>query len=111
MILLDVKTLKTFLKVIFERRLKTAIADPNLRHDQLRDNNNITLQIMISFAFKTFRLIIIMFTISYFIGTLWYIFVWQVATLEYDINHQIYNNFYTYYKLDLLKEENKDLDR
>ena len=109
--LLDVKTFKTILKVIFERRLKRAIADPNLRHDQLRDNNNITMQIMISFAFKIFGLIMIMFTISYFIGTLWYIFVWQVASYEENEYHEKYTNFYTYYKLDVLKNEDKDIDR
>lgn len=38
------------------------------------DNNKIMDQIKISYVFKVFRLVIILFTISYFIGTLFYVF-------------------------------------
>jgi hypothetical protein len=38
------------------------------------DNNNIMLILMISYFFKTFKLVIIILTVSYFIGISWYIF-------------------------------------
>jgi hypothetical protein len=78
-ILLDAKTFKVVQKSYFDRRLKKVLENPTLKHDQLRDNNNILFQIMMSYAFRVFRLIMIIFTISYFIGTLWYIFVWQMT--------------------------------
>lgn len=50
----------------------------------LEDHNYIMRQIIISYAFRVLRLIIIIFSISYFIGTLWYIYTW----LNYDIFHE-----------------------
>lgn len=37
------------------------------------DNNNISLLIMISNALKIFRLVIIILSISYFLGFMWFI--------------------------------------
>ena len=59
-------------------------------------------QIMLNYAFRIMKLVIIIFSISYFIGTLWYIFVWQINET---------NGFFVTYGLNLMMEENKDLDR
>lgn len=40
------------------------------------DHNFIMRQIVMSYAFRVVRIIIIIFSISYFIGTLWYIYTW-----------------------------------
>jgi hypothetical protein len=55
-------------------------------------------QIKINYVFKVFRLVIIIFTISYFIGTLFYLF--SSLTKEDP-------NFIEYYKL----EEIADIDK
>lgn len=108
--LLDIRTFKNLIKTYYEFKLKKVLANPHLKHDQYKDNNNIMAQIMISYAFRVFRLIMIMFTISYFIGTLWYIFVWQMTESHSDGN-DIYENFYTFYKLDELKAQEREYDR
>lgn len=38
------------------------------------DNNNIMLILMISYAFKCFKLIVVILTVSYFMGMFWYIY-------------------------------------
>jgi uncharacterized membrane protein YphA (DoxX/SURF4 family) len=41
-------------------------------------------QIMLGYFFRVVRMILVIFTISYFIGTLWFIFCWQLYTKSYD---------------------------
>jgi hypothetical protein len=41
--------------------------------DSKVDHNYIMRQIVMSYAFRVTRLVIIIFSFSYFIGTLWYI--------------------------------------
>ena len=48
------------------------------RADTLEDHNYILRQIMMSYAFRVLRLIIIIFSVSYFIATLWYIYTWLI---------------------------------
>jgi len=74
--LLDAGNFKSLVKQYYEGKLRRVIKNPNLKFDQLRDNNNIMRQIMINYAFRVLRLVIVIFSISYFIGTLWYIFTW-----------------------------------
>jgi len=38
---------------------------------------------MLGYAFRVIRMILIIFTLSYFIGTLWYIFCWQMYLKYY----------------------------
>ena len=58
------------------------------------DNNKIMQQIKINYVFKVFRLVIIIFTISYFIGTLFYMYSNLITNSK--------PNFITAYELDLL---------
>ena len=48
--------------------------DPELAENSDLDNNNIMIILMISYFFKTFKLVVIILTVSYFMGMLWYIF-------------------------------------
>ena len=68
--------------VVYGRRLKKACNDENLKDNQDLDNNEIMAQIWIKNFFETFRLIIIVFLFSYYIGMLFYIF----ADLTNDID-------------------------
>lgn len=60
---------------------------------------------MISYLFRVIRLVLFIFTISYFIGTLWYIFVWLLDPDSHT------NNFFDYFNLSEMKETNNDFDR
>ena len=51
--------------------------------EQLTDHNKIMRRIMLGYLFRVVRMIMIIFTLSYFIGTLWYIFCWQMYLKQY----------------------------
>jgi hypothetical protein len=46
--------------------------------DSRVDHNYIMRQIVMSYTFRVIRLVIIIFSLSYFIGTLFYIFAWLI---------------------------------
>lgn len=63
------------MKIFFNKKLDRIIQnDPELAENSALDNNNIMLILMISYFFKTFELVIIILTVSYFMGMFWYIF-------------------------------------
>lgn len=73
--LLSSNTFMRQVKMLFNRRLENIIkSDPELAENSDLDNNNIMLILMISYFFKTFKLVVIILTVSYFIGIFWYIF-------------------------------------
>ena len=51
-------------------RIKT---DHVLAEDMLNDNNNIEFLIKLGYFFKTLKLVLVILTISYFVGALWLI--------------------------------------
>ena len=104
--LLDPDFFRSIIKSYYAGKLKRALSNPGMKIDQKKDNNNIIRQIMLTYLFRVVRLILIIFTLSYFIGTLWYIFVWQISK-----NDPTDKNFFRYYSMDELKDENKDIDR
>ena len=62
-------------KMLFSKNLERIIQnEPELAENSDLDNNNIMLILMISYFFKTFKLVIIILTVSYFIGMVWYIY-------------------------------------
>ena len=61
-------------KKIYEARLKKVIEIPELANNIDLDQNKIMTVIIISYLFKTFKLVIIIFQVSYFIGILFYIY-------------------------------------
>lgn len=61
--------------MLLNKKLERIIQnDPDLAENSDLDNNNIMLILMISYFFKTFKLVIIILTVSYFIGIMWFIF-------------------------------------
>ena len=84
--------------VVYGRRLKKACNDENLKDNQDLDNNEIMAQIWIKNFFETFRLIIIVFLFSYYIGMFFYIFadltndIDRVAQ-QYDDSNDAHANF------------------
>jgi len=61
-------------KTLFNKRLEHIIAtDAKLAENSDLDNNNIMVILMISYFFKTFKLVVIILTVSYFMGMSWYI--------------------------------------
>ena len=53
-----------------QERIKT---DHVLGEDMLNDNNNIEFLIKLGYFFKTLKLVLVILTISYFVGILWLI--------------------------------------
>ena len=56
--------------------------------EQLTDHNKIMRQIMLGYVFRVVRMVLIIFTVSYFIGTMWFIFTWQLYTKVYDSENE-----------------------
>lgn len=61
-----------------KRKLKQLKEDGKTAADSKEDHNYIMRQIIMNYAFRVLRLIVIIFSISYFIATLWYIFTWAI---------------------------------
>jgi hypothetical protein len=73
--LLSSNTFMRQVKMLFSKNLERIIQnEPELAENSDLDNNNIMLILMISYFFKTFKLVIIILTVSYFIGMVWYIY-------------------------------------
>ncbi|CDW76967.1 cation channel family protein [Stylonychia lemnae] len=106
-LLLDSRNFKHIIKTYYDNKLQRVLKNVDMKHDQLQDNNNIMLQIMINYAFKVLRLIIVIFSISYFIGTLWYIFTWQIDDPNDDTPN---SNFFKTYGMRELKKNNDDIN-
>lgn len=72
--LFHVANIMKTIKKQFQRKLEIIIKEkPELADNMDIDNNNISLLIMISNALKIFRLVIIILSISYFLGFAWFI--------------------------------------
>jgi len=64
---------------------------------------------MIGYFFRVVRMILVVYTISYFIGTLWYIYCWQLYTKAYGSTGT--DSFIGLYKFAEAFEEGKSFDR
>jgi hypothetical protein len=91
--LLNARNFNNIVKKYYSYRLEKVIKDITLQSDKYKDNNKIMAQMLINYAFKIFRLILIIFTISYFIGTMWYIFA------EKTYEHYPDSNFWESYHM------------
>jgi hypothetical protein len=76
--------------------------------EALTDYNNIMRRIMLGYIFRVLRMILIIFTVSYFVGTLFYIICWQLYDKVYqsadDHNFIGKNGFQT------MMSNNEDID-
>jgi len=97
--LLSSNTFMRQVKGLFIRRLENLIkSDPELAENSDLDNNNIMLILMISHFFKTFKLVVIILTVSYFMGMWWYIYC--DLTLDENATNQDVG-FKSHFSLDL----------
>lgn len=72
--------------MLFNKRLEHIInTDPELAENSDIDNNNIMVILMISYFFKTFKLVVIILTVSYFMGMFWYIYCDLTSASDYKI--------------------------
>lgn len=63
--------IKRMMKRRTERRIKN---NPELSEDIINDHNNIETLLYVSYTIKTFKLVIIIINISYFVGMFWLIY-------------------------------------
>jgi Ion channel len=68
------------------------IASEVYKSEQLTDHNKIMKQIMLGYFFRILRMILVIFTVSYFFGTLFFIICWQIYD-KYDNFDNEYNFF------------------
>lgn len=77
-------------KFFYERKLMKVCEDPEMAENILEDQNKIMTIISISYIFKTLKLLIVIFLLSYFLGVIYYIICDLVR--EYSGDHYE-NNF------------------
>lgn len=82
--MIDPKQFNELVKTYYQNRLKRVMKNDDFKSEQLTDHNKIMTQIMLGYFFRVVRMIMVIFTVSYFIGTLWFIFCWQLFTKTYD---------------------------
>lgn len=68
--------IKQYYKNKMKRRLEYMKDNFKIHYASKEDHNYIMKQIVLTYAFRVVRIVINIFSISYFIGTLWYIFTW-----------------------------------
>ena len=73
-VLFDVPEIMGNINRYFRNQMLVKIqTDHDLAEDMLNDNNNIEFLLKTGYAFKTLKLVVVILTISYFVGVLWYI--------------------------------------
>lgn len=90
--LLDEKKFQGFIKIFFERSLKTAIQKNPVMKPMAVDHNKIMQQIYIMYIFKVVRLVLFTSILSYFIGTFWFLLV-KHNTDEAGEDFTFYNSY------------------
>ena len=69
-------------KFFYERKLMKVCEDPEMAENILEDQNKIMTIISISYMFKTLKLLIVIFLLSYFLGIIYYIICDFVSTSD-----------------------------
>ncbi len=90
---MDTKNFQDMVKSVFRRRLQSIIRNESKQKESNVDNNKIMLQIKIMYIFRVLRLIVTILILSYFLGTLWFIFSKRTTFSPEDFT------FYNYYGL------------
>lgn len=85
----------------YQTKLGRAVKDPQIANDSLEDHNNIMRILYIQAGFKTFRLIMIIFMITYFIGMLYYIFSDLINDIDSPLSNRNGENFIEYFGLEI----------
>ena len=90
-------------------RLKEMIKnDQIMAADIYGDHNRIQFLVVFSFSLKIFKLMVIIFNISYFLGFFWYIFCDEMMPVEHEKNDS--NYFISNFQLDELHLDERRTD-
>lgn len=92
--------IKQYYKSKMMRYLKHLEQTQTPSFTRVEDHNYIMRQIVMNYAFRVLRIVIVIFSISYFIGTLFYIIVWQTS------DRTTTDNFFVAYGFDVMKQNN-----
>ena len=90
---MNAKNFADMIKNVFRAQLQNIIKNEHKQKELNVDNNKIMLQIKIMYMFRVFRLVVTILSLSYFLGTLWYIFSKRITNSPDDYT------FYNYYGL------------
>lgn len=95
---------KDYYRAKMQRKMK-ALRENNISiaFATKEDHNYIMRQIILLYAFRVTRLVIVLFSVSYFTGTLWYIFIWLS-----DDGVSEDTNFFGFYQFRQWKANNED---
>ena len=100
--LLNVTRIKQSITSYYNNKLKESI-----KKNVETENYPILKAFMFVQIYKIFRLVIIIFTSSYFLGILWHIFVTDILVTEFDeFGEPTSENFYTVFFYPSEKSEN-----
>lgn len=72
--IIEPKNFSNIVKAYYERDIKQVLASETYKQQPMTDHNKIMKQIMVGYVFRIIRLVVIVLLISYFSGTLWYLF-------------------------------------
>jgi hypothetical protein len=101
--LLDTKKFNKIVKDQYDKRLNENCKDENIANDMMIDHTQINVLLNIQNGFKTYRLVMIIFGISYFIGIMFYIYadlVNDIPTFLPPGQERNTENFIEYYLLE-----------
>jgi hypothetical protein len=86
--LFDVRRINTFVKGRFDKQIQNIIEnDPALAEDKDQDNNKIQDILMVSYAIKIFKLVVVILNITYLTGVIWLILCEFLLDFKYDISN------------------------
>lgn len=74
--LLNPKGFKTVVTTYYEKKISRVLENKDYELKPMTDHNHIMKQMFLGYTFRVLRLVLILFTMGYFIGTLWYLFCW-----------------------------------
>ena len=101
--LIDPKQFTNLIKEYYKGKLKRVLSNDEYKNQHFTDHNHIMKQIMLGYIFRVVRMILVVFSISYFIGTLWFLICWQLY-LHLDTNDGN-RGFIGFYGFDRLMRE------
>lgn len=90
--MIEPKQFNNLVKAYYHNQLKRVMSNDDYKSEQLTDHNKIMRQIMLGYFFRIVRMVLVIFTISYFFGTIFFIVAWQIYE-HYDHFDNEYNFF------------------
>lgn len=108
--ILDSRYINPIIRELKENNTKRALLDENKMDDTITDHINLLRYILISYAFRLIKLVILVFIFSYLVGIYWYIFMiyFQVTITNYNESSE---NFINYQGFDHVVEETTPMFR